>query len=291
MSQINASSAKKAALLYFSAPKTSYEKYVNKKWEERVDIFISKQNFIKQAVSDWNKSTQEERDLFMSAPPPAHRAYKRMDQFFKSKSFARQGESSTASTSVSTTTTTSGSATVPASGSITDPASRTESSEAKIKDATSNKPSELTENAHSALTNCEAFLNSKENCLLQKMFKSLGCAEEEFFTDDIKNDESLISVLKSLAYSWDEFHILKASYQEGQKKPRKSSFVLSSLQKIEGKANQITGYIRDIAKIGAFVDKTMPAMVISQTYLGKAELITKLIALAAQLVIDLNDAS
>ena len=65
-----AAHVKKATALYFNSPSTTFEKYVNKKWVERRDIFESKQNFIKHTSQEWEASSPEEQQSFKSASQP-----------------------------------------------------------------------------------------------------------------------------------------------------------------------------------------------------------------------------
>ena len=118
----------------------------------------------------------------------------------------------------------------------------------------------LTENAHSAFENRENFLTSKEECMIKKMLEAFGCGDG-FLSEDVKNDDTLASILKSLAYSWEEFSIVKRQYDEEKIWIWKSSSIRSSLEKIEDKKIQIVSYVNNIVKIGSSVDKTMSTMV------------------------------
>ena len=53
---------------YFKIPRTTYEKYVNKKWDERMNQFETKQTFIKRTLSEEKNSTHEHREQFLITP-------------------------------------------------------------------------------------------------------------------------------------------------------------------------------------------------------------------------------
>ena len=63
----------------FKIPKTTYEKYVNKKWDEQMSQFEMRQTFSKRNLSKWKTSTQEDREQFLITPAPEnlkHRSIK-----------------------------------------------------------------------------------------------------------------------------------------------------------------------------------------------------------------------
>ena len=51
-------------------PKNKYEKFVNKKWKERRDIFEDKKVFIARTKKVWKKLSGTEKHVFMNAAPP-----------------------------------------------------------------------------------------------------------------------------------------------------------------------------------------------------------------------------
>ena len=70
-SQVNASGKKsKITSLYFKLPKTTYEKFVNKKWVERKDYFELKQKFILRTAAEWKDMQKASREQFLNAPNP-----------------------------------------------------------------------------------------------------------------------------------------------------------------------------------------------------------------------------
>ena len=54
--------AKKSNELNFKSAKYKHEKYINKKWAERKDLFESKETFITRASAEWNGSSDVERE-------------------------------------------------------------------------------------------------------------------------------------------------------------------------------------------------------------------------------------
>ena len=67
MSQLNAA---KHIQPYYPMPKTWYEHFVNKKWSERDNIFLPKIKFIEQVNLIWKGLSEDDKKLFMDAPPP-----------------------------------------------------------------------------------------------------------------------------------------------------------------------------------------------------------------------------
>ena len=97
-----------------------------------------------------------------------------------------------------------------------------------------------------------------------------------FFTDDIENDKVLMDVLKSLVYSWKVFGPLRKEYEEGK---RHLVYWIEKFAKC----------VNDTVEMEGSVNKNMSSMAISQSYLKKPELITKVITLAVQLVMKTSD--
>ena len=62
--------------------KTMYEKFVNKNWKERRDIFEDKV-FIARTNKVWKELSDAEKHFFMNAPPP--NAKNHIGFFFRSK--------------------------------------------------------------------------------------------------------------------------------------------------------------------------------------------------------------
>ena len=119
-------------------PKTMYEKFVNKKWKERRDIFEDKV-FIARTNKVWKGLSDAEKHVFMNDAPPSptknHTGF-----FFKSKT----PKASPATVSAQTVIKLSSSA-ASSSSTITTP----------------------TVHAHVAIENRDRFLKEKENDMLK----------------------------------------------------------------------------------------------------------------------------
>ena len=61
-----------------------YEKFVNKKWKERRDIFEDKKVFIARTNKVWKELSDAEKHVFMNAAPPPP-TKNDIGFFFKSK--------------------------------------------------------------------------------------------------------------------------------------------------------------------------------------------------------------
>ena len=70
MSQLRASSKNSRLSCYFANPSSTYDKFVNKPWIERTDVFESKQNFIERTVREWDTLDEIQRNEFLCAPSP-----------------------------------------------------------------------------------------------------------------------------------------------------------------------------------------------------------------------------
>ena len=84
--------ASKRVAAYFSAPKTNYELFVNKKWNESRTLNESKQTFLKRVVGEWKNATDQERLEFLKAPPPVRNDRSRLDYFFKKSNTKQKPE-------------------------------------------------------------------------------------------------------------------------------------------------------------------------------------------------------
>ena len=161
-----AAHAKKATALYFNSPSTTFEKYVNKKWVERRDIFESKQNFIKCTSQEWKASSPEERQSFLSASQPNVHPMS-IKNFFKSSSTKRTNQASKQKDQNPPMT------------------SGTTSEDIFSDKSIPSIQIELTANSSSAVDCRETFLTSKESVLIKKCFlKSVLIAQlhlREFF--------------------------------------------------------------------------------------------------------------
>ena len=164
MSQPNASN--KSSLCHknldYPIPRTMYEKFVNKKWKERRDIFEGKK-FLLQELTRFGKTEKHHLQRIILALK--HLKYKTP----KSKT----PKVSPATVSAQTEIILSSSAAA-SSSTITTP----------------------TLNAHVANENRKRFLNEKENDILKKFTTELKVSLEQLFTDDVRNNQKLWPFLK-----------------------------------------------------------------------------------------------
>ena len=180
MSQLNAkaSSSKNPKLcLYFSLPKTTYEKFVNKKWCERKDIYESKQTFIKRTLSEWKVLNKDEKVEFLSSPAPENRHSIKI--FF----------------------------------SVVQKPSSKHMPQPTPKEPLKLNPPILTGNAHSALSGREKFLQSKELVLIKEFLAEIGFKQD--FDDSSFKDPQFLQALSKLSYDWKVFSNLKRKYMAG----------------------------------------------------------------------------
>ena len=153
MSQLNAAKSYKN---YFTNARTLYEKYINKKWSEKDDIFESKEKFIKRTRREWKSSSDESRNAFMSAAAPTNKKRISITNFFstKNKTTEKSKERQTVMSN----------------------------SSGKTENVNNNeKPLPVTKNASSAFTDRATFLNDKEFSLIINSMKQLGVTDPSGF--------------------------------------------------------------------------------------------------------------
>ena len=169
-------------------PKTMYEKFVNKKWKERRDIFEDKKVFIARTNKVWKELSDAEKHVFMNAaPPPPTKNH--IGFFFNSKTPKALLATVSAQTEIKL------------------------SSSAAASSSTITTP---TVNAHVAIENGERFLNEKENDMLKKFITELKVSFEQLFTDDVRNDQNIMGFLKIFLYKWEVFKVLRDQYEGSQ---------------------------------------------------------------------------
>ena len=236
---------------YFSTPKSVYEKYINKKWDERKNNFISKQRFIETAISEWKISTDVERIEFLSKKAP-ERKEKTIKDFFKKKNSNAsnvKGNEQVVNDDKS------------ASTSISSPP----------------LPTALISNAVNAADHDtlgrESYLAAKEKTLITSLLESFSPADNStvfFAASDIANDKTFISSLTALAYRWSEFDSLKMLYEKGKSFLKKSQ-LKTELENINFMLNDFNTKLT--YALSQKCSNTMDSFAMSQTYLKRAELI------------------
>ena len=159
----------------FSAQKTNYELFVNKKWNERRNLDESKQTCLKRVVGEWKSATDQERLEFLKAPLPVRNDRSRLDYFFKKSNPKEKPEEQYIS--------------LPPAPVISHP-------NTCIK----------TPNAATSYADREEFPSGKEKALIISFLSDVCVDTLEFnMANDLLSDKPLISSLTSLAYSWTEF--------------------------------------------------------------------------------------
>ena len=76
---LHTTSSKRQVLLYFQNPKSAYERFINKLWVERKNIFEEKRTFIIRANSRWKNMNEEDRTKFMARAAPASSTKKKQN--------------------------------------------------------------------------------------------------------------------------------------------------------------------------------------------------------------------
>ena len=231
MSQLHASSKGNVnnKHLYYSIPKTNYERFINKKWTERKNIFESRSSFIARADKTWKESSDTQKEHFMNTIPPPTKS--RINFFFKQNATVKS------STATSTTDNLKGTST-----------STVTSNNSKAMPV--NDPSTASSiNANSATESREKFLTEKEFIMLKSFFaETIGVSYEEFFTTDIKNDHHFMQVLTAFIYKWDAFNNLREQYCGSQQRIKKSA-IKNQISDIEQALSNFKKIISEICQI------------------------------------------
>jgi len=196
MSQLHASSKSSMLSPYFAKPSSSYEKFVNKKWAERNDIFETKKKFIKRTIQQWKTLDQIQRAEYLTAPVQ-ERPRNNIKSFFKAVPKPKPIETSSSNLSESNSS-------KPNNGTQT-------TSLLNPQPFTSNSPSVssqvFTSNSHSALENREQFLSSKEDLLIKEFLIDIGFQGR--FEDVCFKDPQFRQAISKLSYDWKEFTYLR----------------------------------------------------------------------------------
>ena len=255
MSQLYASSANKIAL-YFKNPSTLYEHFINKKWIERMNVFQSKQSFIKTAIESWNNSTGEESLKYWSQKAvPKNRTS--ITKFFAPKKETSQ-----------------------TSGEV--PNEKKSSSFSKSSCATTK-----TTNAFCANEQRKKFLSNKELTMLITFLKKIGVYSDKFLmNDDLVNNKSLMEIFKKICYSWKTFNDLKMSYKYAQQREKLSS-LKEKLETGSGNTKDVAEVFKEILDIRPM--SGMETFGLSQTFIHKTKLVTTLFSHLSTFLTNISD--
>ena len=175
----------KANKLYFKSAKSKYERYINKKWAERKDLFESKQTFITRAPASWERSSDVEQESFWNASATAANKM-RIKNFFCSNK------------------------TLKSSADISPPSPVTAS-------VSNDKPlqTDLCENPRNASYIRGEFLQSKESFSLKNFLCDIKYSGSNIFQDSVLNDTNFMSTVTKLSYGWENLSELRRKYNSG----------------------------------------------------------------------------
>ena len=179
---------------YFQSPKTDYEKYVNKNWEINHHRYARKQDFLKSVLKDWdrikNNKTAVNEYIEQHQPPPPKR--------FRSSFIKISTAAVTSTTTVNpllVTSRCSSSASITPSSSI---------------------PAPTIPNVPSDISDRENYLKANEYQLIRKCLSEMGAKGlDDFFTEEVISDRSLMQTLAAFNYALDSFNFLRTTYIEG----------------------------------------------------------------------------
>jgi len=248
MSQLR---ARKALNLYYSMPKTFYENFVNKRWQERNDIFEKKEKFINRVNAIWKSMTEEDKKQYMLKPLAERKS--RITSFFQGKKSIKTPENASSSTSTRPP-----------------PIVSSQAVDVNVTQI------ETSANAIVAFKDRESYLNNKEMTFLKSAFSQMQIPFDQFFTDDIKNDKSFISCLKQFLYSWDKFHELKRQYHSGKTRDRITE-LSKNLKIVDNQIQTVKTTFLEICSFSERFQTPMSSFELSQTYMKKSASMTSLI--------------
>ena len=110
----------------------------------------------------------------------------------------------------------------------------------------------------------EEYLSEKELVMVQKLFYSFEINSiDDFFTEEIKSDSSIVNLVKSLAYDLDSFASLTEAYRAGQLKEKKETLVSHHMNLIENAKNDVASNLLSIMSYK--IKNTMPTLLLSCT--------------------------
>ena len=228
MSQLYANKKGNNKNLHYRMPITLYEKFVNKRWIERKDIFETRSSFVAKANKIWKESSDSDRNNFISKPAPEIKKPDRL-LFFKS--------APTKAMSVSPTT------------------SATSSLSCKSNEADAPYLPNSSTNADAALDNREKFLCERETDSLKSFFVANGIAYNKFFTDDVKGDDSLMQLFKKFIYKWNEFCNLRGKYEGNKQRHSKFSNLTLRIVPIDNSILKLKGHAVEMIEISRQIEE------------------------------------
>ena len=163
---------------------TLYQKFVNKKWSETSHRFESKQAFLKNVLSEWEKvkSNSEFVEHYINRDIPEDKIGTK-PYFTLIKTTAVPTQSKNEAKNIESTF-------------------RQSSPTSTIAPACCDNSETLSENAPSDKETPESYLKSQEMVQISNFLVEIGATPTDFLTTDIINDESFLKFFTSLMYSW-----------------------------------------------------------------------------------------
>ena len=179
---------------YLKVAKDEYQKFVNKSWEINYQKYATKQEFIKFALKEWTKIRETPKALqdFMDrTPPPPPKRFRSLLTPNSPIATVNPPLANLHSASISH--------------------SEKLINESTTANISSSHPSnsEKIPNVPTSILSREEYLNANENHLIWNVLSKIGAKNlEDFFTDEVISDQSLMKTLASFAYSVDTFGFL-----------------------------------------------------------------------------------
>jgi hypothetical protein len=226
---------------YFKNASTLYEKFINNNWSKRHHCFKTKQEFIKNALHEWDKIRHDESPV--NEYLPQSESTKKTSKPFFEKLSSKADSHHKGDTILS---------------SAHDPESTC-----------------LLENALTNIESQENYLKSHELRMVKKFLDKIGSQSSELLAPDVLADVSFMKFLTSLMYSWNTFFTLRSSYKDMGKYIRKSA-LKSMLEAIEVSVHNFKADIKTVIYIKSL--SGMSATLLSQSYLKKAEALKNILS-------------
>ena len=249
---------------YFRNPVSEYEKFINKHWNEKGHVYVTKKKFMEIANKQWKQSSKEQRENFMKiAMKPSS---EKVTSFFKPISKSQPNPS------------------------CSDKKENQDSEKSNTKQPSSepSKQPQVVADAFSALNNREKFLQCKEKLMISTLFSDLGLSEDtEFFTDDIVTDSEFLKALKGIALNYENCRTVYNEYLK-QKQKKRASILSYKLNEIRATGEKLVSLVKNCINVPT-PPLSAKALVLSETYLKKATIVKEILITAGTFNSLIND--
>ena len=249
---------------YFRNPVSEYEKFINKHWNEKGHVYVTKKKFMEFANKQWKQSSKEQREHFMKiAMKPSS---EKVTSFFKPISKSQPNPS------------------------CSDKKENQDSEKSNTKQPCSepSKQPQVVADAFSALNNREKFLQCKEKLMISTLFSDLGLSEDtEFFTDDIVTDSEFLKALKGIALNYENFRTVYNEYLKQNQKER-TSVLSHKLNEIRATGEKLVSLVKNCINVPT-PPLSAKALVLLETYLKKATIVKEILITAGTFNSLIND--